>query len=180
MKHNVTLPIWRVVVMFALPLVFIVSCSSSNNASHIDVAPDKSQGQFALPQSLQAAALPNTPGRTLRAYLTVDSAPRQEMTINDQRTQASVTLSGLSIAQHTFKIEFELDSRFFPRPLPLVSGEKSQDLVAGSNELNFTDSDYNRPSDTDRDGVSNVDEVIAGTNPFSCVVGTFHIGDCQL
>jgi len=174
------LAIWRA-ASCVLPLLFVFGCTdNSNNTGQIDAGNDSSKGEFAIPQSISAAALPNTPGTSLLAYITVDSQPRQEMTINHQRTQASITLSSLSVGQHTFKIEFYFQKPGYLRQLLLIDGQITRDLVAGQNDLTFSESDYNPPYDSDGDGKSNIDEAVAGTNPFSCLVGIAHVGDCQL
>jgi hypothetical protein len=86
----------------------------------------------------------------------------------------------LSIGEHTFKIEFEFESSGYLRPLPLLDGSITRSLAAGSNNVSFAEGDYNDPPDTDGDGKNNVDEVVDLDNPFTCVIGTSHIGDCQL
>ena len=77
-----------------------------------------------------------------------------------------------------FKTEFE--SSGYLRPLPLLDGSITRQLAAGSNNVSFTKGDCIDPPDTDGDGKNNVDEVVDLDNPFSCVIGTSHIGDCQL
>ena len=143
------------------------------------VGSGSSTGNFAFPQSIKAAALPDT--GTLRAYLSVDGSAREEMTVNSDRTEASIDWpQSLSIGEHTFKIEFEFESSGYLRPLPLLDGSITRSLAAGSNNVSFAEGDYNDPPDTDGDGKNNVDEVVDLDNPFTCVIGTSHIGDCQL
>jgi hypothetical protein len=165
---------------FPMILIFAFGCSdNSNNSGQIEVGSGSSTGNFAFPQSIRAAALPTT--GMLRAYMSVDGSAREEMTVNSNRTEASITWpQSLSIGDHTFKIEFEFESSGYLRPLPLVDGSITRSLVAGSNNVSFTEGDYNDPPDTDGDGKNNVDEVVDLDNPFSCVLGTSHIGDCQL
>ena len=184
---------WRIVRLFTagtvLPmlavfvpmiLVFSVGCSdNSNNDGQVEVGSKSSTGNFVFPQAIQEAALPDT--GTVHAYMSVDGSPREEMTVSTDKTQATINWpQSLSIGDHSFKIEFEFESSGYLRPLPLVDGTITQSLVAGLNNVSFTQGDYNDPPDTDGDGKNNLDEVVDSDNPFSCVVGVSHLGGCQL
>ena len=180
MRRKYVLTKSRATIFFPMILIFAFGCSdNSNNNGKIVVGSGSSTGNFAFPQSIKAAALPDT--GTLRAYLSVDGSAREEMTVNSDRTEASIDWpQSLSIGEHTFKIEFEFESSGYLRPLPLLDGSITRSLAAGSNNVSFAEGDYNDPPDTDGDGKNNVDEVVDLDNPFTCVIGTSHIGDCQL
>jgi hypothetical protein len=180
MKRKYVLVNWWVAILCSMTLIFAYGCSdNSSNSGQIDVGSDTSTGRFTIPQSIKATALPDT--GTLRAYMSVDGSAREEMTVNSERTEASIDWpQSLSIGEHSFKIEFEFESSGYLRSLPLVDGSITRPLAAGSNNVSFTEGDYNDPPDTDGDGKNNVDEVVDLENPFSCVVGTSHVGDCQL
>lgn len=170
----------RVVAFIPMILVFSFGCSDSSNTSgQIEVGSKSSTGNFEFPQAIQAAALPDT--GTVHAYMSVDGSPRAEMTVNTDNNQATINWpESLSIGDHTFKIEFEFESSGYLRPLPLVDGTITQSLVAGLNNISFTQGDYNDPPDTDGDGKNNLDEVVDLDNPFSCVINVSYLGDCQL
>lgn len=161
-------------------LIFAFGCSDDSiNSGQIEVGSDSSTGSFAFPQSIKAAALPDT--GTLHAYLSVDGSAREEMTVNSDRTDATIVWpQSLSVGEHTFTIEFEFESSGYLRPLPLVDGSITRSLTTGSNNISFAQGDYNAPPDTDGDGKNNVDEAVDLDNPFSCVIDTSYIGDCQL
>jgi len=161
-------------IFFTFIVLFINACSQGN--STVNVAQQEGKG-INLPTAL--VALP--PGGTLTAYIRIDNSDRQQMTINGDT--ATVSLIGITEGSHVFTLEFEytyIDPvTSMPHP-PIILASASQTMVVGpgSNILDFPASSYNIDGyDDDGDGVSNLDEINSGTNPYSSIYVSAISGD---
>jgi hypothetical protein len=129
---------------------------------------------------LPSAVLTLPSGGQLRAYITIDSGTRSEMTISSNTATASVP--SLSRAVHTVLIEFEFTDSA-SNTVTVATATQTVDLSSGDVSISLTDSDYDLASyDNDGDGISNASELANGTSPVDsgCVVGFSLIGSCTL
>jgi len=141
---------------------------------------------FKIPAAVQAITPPS--GSSLQAFITVDGGSRQAMTIDNSAGTANIIINGLSIANHSFIIDFELVFDSTPnKPISLARATLNQNINAGNNTLKVIDSDFDTSFDDDNDGITNVVEVDAtagggSTNPNNsdCVIGSSLIGSCTL
>jgi len=141
---------------------------------------------FKIPAVVQAITPPA--GSSLQAFISVDGSSRQAMTIDNTAGTANITIDGLSLASHTFVIDFELVFDSDPsNPVSLARATLTQSINAGNNTLTVVDSDFDTSFDDDNDGITNVVEVDTSTgggstNPSNsdCVIGSSLIGSCTL
>ncbi|VAW69791.1 hypothetical protein MNBD_GAMMA09-635, partial [hydrothermal vent metagenome] len=135
--------------------------SDDNNTAKITA----SNSRIDIPEGLQKLTL--TGVGILRAYATIDgdTANRTEMTINPGGAgSASVSIPGLSRAPHTIFITYEYvysDGTI----LTLANVSRTVDLSSGSGSLSVAASEYDTSMDYDNDGISNVKEMAAGSDP---------------
>ena len=95
---------------------------------------------------------------------------------------ATGAIPGLSRDVHTVKIEFEYTDSS-NNTVTVATASTSVDLSSGDGSVSFTDTDYDLASyDDDNDGLSNAEELAAGTSPIDsgCVIGVSLIGNCTL
>ncbi|MFV2055426.1 MAG: fibronectin type III domain-containing protein [Thiohalomonadales bacterium] len=126
---------------------------------------------FAMPNVLQAAALPSICSGTLEAYLTIEqippsdeTPPRIPMTIRAQDGKAVYRITEKPLGEHTFQIDFECRTT---QVVLLASARKAVNIIDGPNVISFLNADYFPLPDTDGDTVSNLNELILGTDPFT-------------
>ena len=133
-------------------LVVVSACDSNNNSEKVSVV--------RLPGIIQKLILPSG---ALSAWITIDGK-RSQMTIDSVAGTASATITGLPRVRLDVLIEFEFtDSN---QSILIASATRSVDLSAGSATISFVEADYYTSYDEDKDGLSNVDELASGNNPF--------------
>lgn len=158
---------------------FLFACSNSEDASSIATGSQDGSG-ITIPSVILATNLPNG---SVRGFITVDGVlPRLEMDLSSD--PATITIPNLVPGLHTFKIEFEFDSdpTAFNATFMLADATKQFDIVAGENNISFLDADYNLVFDNDADGITNIAELEAGTNPgnAACILDYSLLDSCVL
>lgn len=154
-------------------LSVLSACGSSSDNS-------ESNATTQMPAALLTIVGPGT----LQAFVTIDgnTAGRTEMTIDGTGTgSASASVPGLSLAVHTVLIEYEYTDG--ASTITLATASNTVDLSSGSGSISFLATDYDLASyDDDSDGVSNADELAAGSDPLDsdCVLDISVIGTCTL
>lgn len=135
-------------------LIIVSACNNSNN----NISETSSVTQ--IPVSIQK--LTTLPSGTLRAWITVDDGARTEMTLNRDAGTASAEIPGLSLTSHDVLIEYEFTDSY--GTILLASATTTVDMSSGSTTINFET--YDTSHDKDQDGMTNIAEFAAGTNPF--------------
>ena len=149
-------------VILILMIAMIAACSDAGNGDKKGKI--NSPGGFNAPTAIQLDLLP--PG-LLKASFKIDDNEFVDMQLNG--TQAGLIIDNLTPGEHTFSIRWEYISDDFGLVL-LAEASKLLVLVEGDNNLSFQDSDYNTSTiDSDDDGLSNLAELEANTNPFDGV-----------
>lgn len=166
-------------IILSLVLLNILSaCGDSNNT-----ASKTNQATTEMPAGLQK--LSGTGAGTLEAFVTIDGDMINRIKMDIDGTgegSASASIPGLSLAPHTVLITYEYtdgDGTIILATTPVTD----VDLTSGSASISFTASDYNLDAhDADGDGISNADELAAGSDPrdSECVIGISTIGNCTL
>lgn len=115
----------------------------------------------------------------LHVYAAVDGGAQQDMQIVN--TTASSSISSLSVGTHTVNVEIVFIYNN-GTSITLSSASSTIDVVDGANSLDISSISYVTNYDDDNDGVSNLDEMNAGTSPSdpTCVLGVSVIGSCTL
>lgn len=172
-------------IIFSLILLnALAACSDSDEVAGSIASVAKTE----MPPELQK--LLGTDLTNLRAFVTVDgdTANRTEMTISTSGTgSASASIPGLTLDMHTIIITYEYTDGS-GNTFILATATNTVDLSSGDGSISFLASDYDLASyDEDGDGISNADEVAAGSDPLDptsgstdCVLGTSTIGNCTL
>ena len=158
----------------------LVACSDNHETS------STSQAITSTPSVIQK--LSGTTGGTLTAFITMDGdtdpANRIPMTIDPSGAgSASATIPGLSMGVHTIVITYQYEDGSGNIMTLATTAVTSIDLTSGSGSLSFVETDYELDAhDDDLDGVSNADELAAGSNPLDseCVLDVSKIGSCTL
>jgi len=160
MAFSVLLTRIKSLVFFALIVVVTSACTQGDSTV---TSQPQGGGGIAVP----AALLTLPAGSTLTAYIQVDGGDRQQMTISG--SNASISLTGISQGDHTFTVEFEYTANTAPdNPIILARASETMEVGSGTNVLEILEADYDTASfDEDGDGVSNLDEVSNGSNPFA-------------
>jgi len=167
-------------IRFFIGLVLLSTLNACGDSSNTESK--SNQATTAMPAAVQK--LSGVGGGTLRAFVTIDgnTAGRTEMTIDSTGAgSASASISGLTLAVHTILIEYEYTDG--TGTITLASASNTVDLSTGDVTFSFVAGDYDLASyDEDNDGVSNADELAAGTDPRddACVIGASLIGSCTL
>ncbi len=159
---SVLLTRFKTLVFFTFIVVVTSACTQGSST----VTTQQSDGGgIAVPAALRSLPADST----LTAYIRVDDGERQQMTITD--SNASIQLTGISQGSHTFTVEFEYIANSAPgNPIILARASKTIDVGPGDNPLDILESDYETDSfDEDGDGVSNLDEISNGSNPFASI-----------
>lgn len=149
---------------FIYPIFFFITACSIEQNSTDDSQPTGSRAIFAMPQALQPAELPANCLDSLEANIIIDDSAPIKMTINAQDGKASYTITEWPLGTHQFQIVFTCD---FPQALLLASATITQDIIDGPNRVSFANNDYLPLPDSDGDTVSNLDELLTGTDPFN-------------
>jgi len=163
MAFSVLLTRIKSLVFFALIVVVTSACTQGDSTV---TSQPQGGGGIAVP----AALLTLPAGSTLTAYIQVDGGDRQQMTISG--SNASISLTGISQGDHTFTVEFEYISSSAPgNPIILARAIETMEVGSGTNVLEILEEDYDTASfDEDGDGVSNLEEVSNGSNPFAGII----------
>ena len=124
----------------------------------------------------------STTDGNLLVWITIDGGTRIPMSIDSAAGTSSTSIT-LSRTIHTVLIEFEFTDGV--NTITLATVTSTVDLSSGDASLSFTDADYITDYDDDNDGISNLDEIISGTDPLvadisDCILDTSFIGDCTL
>jgi len=142
--------------------------SSANSANQIELSTTVNVDVNNLPQD-----------GMLHVYVSVDGGAQQDMQITNN--DATALISNLPTGSHTIDIEvvFVYDNS---ATLVLSSATSSVNVAEGSSLLDIANTSYISTYDDDNDGVSNLDEINAGSPPFdsSCVLEVSVVGDCTL
>ena len=173
-RHNRTTTLQ--LILSACLLLALSACSSNDNT----VATAETATE--IPQAILKFALNTTDGNLL-AWIKIDGGIRSPMTVDSTAGTVSASIPGLSRATHTVLIEFEFTDGVDTITLATVS--TTVDLSAGDASLTFADTDYTTSYDDDHDGITNVTEIINGTDPLvptvtNCILDTSVIGGCTL
>jgi len=160
---SVLLTRFKTLVFFAFVVVVTSACTQGSSTV---TAQQPDGGGIVVPAALRSLPADST----LTAYIRVDDGERQPMTIADDN--ASIQLTGISQGSHTFTVEFEYISSSSPStPIILARASKTIDVGPGDNPLDILESDYETDSfDEDGDGISNLDEISNGSNPFASII----------
>jgi hypothetical protein len=164
-------------LLIILLFVLLCGCSFETNNQHIS----KTVSEIRIPSAIKGAALPT--GATLVASVYMDgntTATATKSLTLPVTSNVEVTLTNISVGNHTFTIVFEYTND----PDPNFAGtfelaratSGTVSIVQGQNpDLVFQDTDFDTSSDSDGDGVSNVAELDQNmrTNPSdsTCVLG---------
>ncbi len=133
-------------------------------------------------------ATANLPSGTIRVFVNKAGDAPVEMTLNG--STATYTFTGLaasvsSVAQ-SYEVTISFDSAMYTDNVTLAAGSSAITISSGSNSLVFPDTLLDLSIDTDSDARTNLDELVAGTNPFVplCVLGDSgvagQLGGCEL
>ncbi len=149
--------------VFFTGIAIVISACTQGSSTVTTQQPDG--GGIVVPKALHGLSADNA----LTAYIRVDEGERQQMVIDDGN--AFISLTGISQGSHTFTVKFEYISSSAPgNPIILASASKMIDVKPGDNPLSFLEADYETDSfDEDGDGVSNLDEILNGSNPFASI-----------
>ncbi len=166
------------VTVLWVALLSLVGCGDDD--STVTIGPPDS-GAIKIPMDIHKAV---TATGTLRGFISVfrgeTEVLTQEMTIDGD--EASATIPGLDPEVYSFTVEFEFEAVDFDGTFIVASATKELDVVAGSNNLDFNNSDYDINFHGDDDELNNLYELENNLNPSSnvCVVGFSLVGRCTL
>lgn len=175
--------------MYQLKILLVVlflsiGCTSNNEEGQQDTV--KSSAEFVIPSAINAAALPN--GATLIAEIYRDYAGLSSVPSDTQNLTLPVTgnvqfsLTGIPVGDHTFTIIFKYtDDPLFTGTYELARATSGTvNIVKGNNPTFVFSAPYDTSADDDSDGVSNLTELDARSNPGDavCVFGVSMIGNC--
>jgi hypothetical protein len=153
--------------------LLVSSCSGGGSSSATPI------GQIDLSTTFNVDVNNLPVDGVLHVYVSVDSGAQQDMQVVN--TTASASISSLSIGAHSVDIEvvFVYNNG---TSVTLSSTSSSIDVVEGSNPLDISSTTYVTTYDDDDDGVTNLDEMNAGTSPSdpTCVLGVSVLGSCTL
>lgn len=158
--------------MWAVGLITLAACSDNSNGP-----PTTTTSVTQLP----ASVLTLPPGGSLQAYISVDGGTRQAMDIDLVAHTATATIPNLSRGTHTISIEYEFTDSS-NNTYTVATVEQTVDLSAGDASIEIAANAYNTNYDDDNDGLTNAQELAAGTSPVdsACVFGVSLIGSCTL
>ena len=149
-----------------LAVVLLVSsltsgCFNSSEKHEWQVEPQGTQSQFPVPQKVQE----KVEIENLRAEVSLNNGEDWQPLVIDGVT-ATGSITGLEAGQYTISIRFRYISGIYG-PLTLAQATKNVTIVAGTKTtLEVLETDYDLSLfDSDRDGLSNADEISLGTNP---------------
>ena len=161
-RHNITKTLK--LIFSACFILALSACSSSDDTD------TTAEIVTEIPQFIQKLALNTTdPDASLLVWFTIDTDPP---TLTPTRTQLTIDLVAgtasrsitLSRTKYTVLIEFEFTDGV--DTITLATATKTVDLSAGDASLTFAIADYiTTDYDNDGDGLSNLNEIINGTDP---------------
>ncbi len=138
-----------------------------------------------VPSGIATASLPSG---AVRVFVNKTGDAPVEMALSG--STATYTFTGLaasvsSVAQ-TYNVTISFDSAMYASNVTLAAGSSAITISSGDNSLVFPDTLLDLSIDTDSDARTNLDELVAGTNPFVplCVLGDSgvagQVGGCEL
>ncbi len=175
-RHNIITKFLKLIFSACFILVLSACSSSDDTDTTAETVTD-------IPQFIQKLVLNTTdPNASLLAWITIDGGTRTQLTIDLVTNTASRSIT-LSRSKHTVLIEFEFTDGV--DTITLATATKSIDLSDGYDSLTFEIPDYTTSYDDDNDGLSNLSEIIDGTDPLipavtDCILDTSVIGNCTL
>ncbi len=159
---------------YGLCVAFLVSSCGGGGGS-----PAAPTGQIDLSTTFTVDVNNLPADGVLHVYAAIDGGAQQDMQIT--ATTASTSISSLSIGTHSIDIEVVFAYNNGTNII-LSSASSSIDVVEGANPLDISSTTYVTTYDEDNDGITNLDEINAGTSPLdtTCVLGVSIIGNCTL
>jgi len=162
---------------------FLAAVGCSSDDSSVTTVNSRAQDSgISLPVAINTSALPAN--GALHAYISIDGGSRHELTIDLGSQSINGSIPGVSLGNHQFVIEvvFLYDNN---TETMLGRASTSINVGTGNNNLTISSSDYVTTFDDDGDGVDNLAELNAGTDPNNpadtdCIIGTSVIGGCVL
>jgi len=141
---------------FSILLVIILNLFSCGDDS-VDI--QESEINFFLPAELRV-----NPSAAIEGWITIDGNTPIRMNINLAAHTASVSKGELSRDWHTIEIEFKYT--YSGNTAELATASQVVNLGSGDASIKFYAKDYNINYDSDNDGITNIEEINKGTNPF--------------
>jgi formylglycine-generating enzyme required for sulfatase activity len=135
-----------------------------NDGSEVKSAQDQA-AVFKMPRILPDKVIPFSmdTGNEIKAALYVDGV---EHSMSVSHDSASLMIPEIAVGSYLFEIVWIIQSGTYGA-VPLIKANRSVDVIAGSNSLVFLDVDYGGLIDSNENGLSNLDELISGINPFA-------------
>jgi len=160
-RHSYKMGLWTIVLFLSL---LMLGCSDSDLVNN---KADESTG-VAIPSLISALVVPSdTTAFTANLFLDSGTTPIASANIATDGTQTTVSFSGVrvDIGTHRFTLEFALVTATYGELyLATVTSEPIDVSDGATQSLNFDVTKYLYPDD-DNDLVSNLDEIIRGTDP---------------
>ncbi|HFE38996.1 MAG TPA: DUF5011 domain-containing protein [Gammaproteobacteria bacterium] len=116
----------------------------------------------------------NLPGGELQVYFRIAEEPRQQMTATNNGLKLELT--SLSPGEYNITIEIEFLSDDYG-PIILATASQTIKIVAGSNEFNLANTDFEFQDDN-LDGELNIEALQAGLDPQGCVLDASLFDNC--
>ena len=169
-----------------LPIILIPLIHACGGGSSGGAETDASLSvTVVVPSGIATASLPSG---TIRVFVNKTGDAPVEMTLNGSTatyTFTSLAASVSSVAQ-SYEVTISFDAAMYTNTVTLATGSSAITLSSGDNSLVFPDTLLDLSIDTDSDARANLDELVAGTNPFIplCVLGDSgaagQLGGCEL
>ena len=155
--------------------MFILSACSDNTSSNSQSVITTSVTE------LPAVVLMLLDGGTLRAYVVIDGNLETRIELGIVENTASGEVPNLSRDIHSVLIQFEYTDSS-GNTVTVATASNTVDLSSGDASISFAETDYNIDYDDDEDGLTNAEELAAGTSPIDsgCILGVSLIGSCTL
>jgi len=149
----------------AIIVLTIITACAENGSSEVELSSDANKRGIPFPAALQIESLPED--GTLSAYINCnvdnDGERRPVDDIDLTTGLIKATCDGLAPGEHTFRIEFEFESSEYGT-VALATADKHLTVVAGENSVGFLETDY-QYGDDDSDAMYNIWELSYGFNP---------------
>jgi len=141
-------------------ILFLTGCApAQNDETAGDENNRDSNNSIAVPIAIRRALLAP---ETLFAYVKVDSGAWQAMSLDNN--QATAEIANLSLGSHIFTMKFEYQSQGISS-LTIAQASVNLTVTSGPQQLSVQESDYSYSFDEDLDGFTNIEEIVANTNP---------------